>query len=126
MTSSRGQAKDFLKIVEVGLSQTSRREVQIEIVTFKLPVIMLEIISGRMTSFSIRIRISPGKPKYCLSRLERDAYSLTKTPKLIPGRKKELNHINFLLSVKDKKVSVLKSQTDSCDACICTVWTINN
>lgn len=47
---------------------------------------MLEMMSGRMTSFNIRIRISPGKPKYCLSREERDAYSLTNTPKPIPER----------------------------------------
>lgn len=56
------------------------------------PVIMLEIMSGRMMSFNIRIRISPGKPKYCLSRWERDAYSLTTMPRPIP---ETLNQRNF-------------------------------
>lgn len=52
---------------------------------FKIPVIMLETMSGRMTSFSIRMRISPGKPKYCLSRLDRLAYSRTAVPKQTPA-----------------------------------------
>lgn len=55
-------------------------------ITLSLPVIMLEMMSGRMTSFSIRMRISPGKPKYSLSSWDRDAYSLTTTPKPIPER----------------------------------------
>ena len=67
------------------------KSIQPEIIMFTLPVIMLEMMSGRMTSFSILMRISPGKPKYCLSRWERDAYSLTTTPKLIPDQKKDRN-----------------------------------
>lgn len=55
----------------------------------EVPVIMLETMSGRITSWSIRIRISPGKPKYCLSRLDRLAYSLTAIPKQAPGRERE-------------------------------------
>lgn len=57
----------------------------VAIVLATLPVIMLDMMSGRMTSLSILIRTSPGKPKYCLSRLDRDAYSLTTRPKLIPN-----------------------------------------
>lgn len=53
-------------------------------ITLDLPVIMLEMMSGRMTSFSIRMRISPGKPKYTVLRLDRDAYSLTRMPTPIP------------------------------------------
>lgn len=52
-------------------------------------MIMLETMSGRITSWSSRIRISPGKPKYCLSRLDRSAYSLTAIPKQAPGRERE-------------------------------------
>ncbi len=75
---------------------------------FKLPVIMLEMMSGRMTSFSIRMRISPGKPKYCLWRWERDAYSLTTTPKLIPERsaERQSNCKEFWFQLKEKSKSL--------------------
>lgn len=53
------------------------------------PEIMLETTSGRMTSFSIRIRISPGKARYCFPGLDRLADSLTTTPKQRPGKERE-------------------------------------
>lgn len=90
------------------------------VVMFKLPVIMLDMMRGRMTSFSIRIRISPGKPKYCLWRGEREAYSLTTTPKLIPerlGEKTEPAHEDCLKDLSQKScVYSCGRRIDGCNA----------
>lgn len=59
-----------------------------------LPVIMLEMMRGRITSLSILIRSSPGKPKYCLSRCESAAYSLTNKPSPIPVKRTCDKHIH--------------------------------
>lgn len=75
-------------------------------ITLNLPVIMLEMMSGRMMSFSIRMRMSPGKPKYSLSRWDRDANSLTRTPKPIPERftSEKPDQKEFLVSGEDMKL----------------------
>lgn len=61
--------------------------VRVAINTRLLPVIMLEMMRGKITSFNILIRSSPGKPKYFLSRWESVAYSLTNTPSPIPVKR---------------------------------------
>lgn len=66
---------------------------------------MLEMISGRMRSFSMRMRISPGKPKYCLWRWDRDAYSLTTRPKPIPEKSEGRSQIKSRLRTKNHRMS---------------------
>lgn len=72
---------------------------------FELPVIMLEMMSGRMRSFSMRMRISPGKPKYCLWRWDRDAYSLVTRPKPIPEKSEGRSQIKSRLKTKIHRMS---------------------
>lgn len=62
-------------------------------------------MSGRMRSFNMRIRISPGKPKYCLWRWDRDAYSLTTSPKPIPERSEGRSQIISRLRTKNHRMS---------------------
>lgn len=51
-----------------------------------IPVIILDMINGRMMSLSILISTSPGKEKQNLSKLESLPYSRTSMPTPIPKR----------------------------------------
>lgn len=65
------------------------------------PVTMLETMSGRISSFSIRIRISPGKAKYCWSRLDRLAYFLSTTPRHTPGREDQRTNQKAVFPIEE-------------------------